>query len=166
MTHNQGQTTTEHSRPILLRFCGRTLSSILAALALVSWFACTSTAHSSEADEMAKTIGVLYRAGKYADAIPIAQRLLAIYEKVFGPEHPTVAPALNNLANLYDAQGRYADAEPLYKRALAIREQALGPDHPDVARSLNDQAGFYRTQGRYTDAEPLYKRAGDPGQSA
>ena len=70
-----------------------------------------------------------------------------------------LAPSLNNLAVLYQAQGRYAEAEPLYKRALAIREKALGPDHPDVGTRLNNLAGLYRAQGRYAEAEPLYQRA-------
>ena len=55
-----------------------------------------------------------------------------------GPDHPTVATSLNDLATLYQAQGKYAEAEPLYKRALAIREKALGPEHPDFALSLDN----------------------------
>ena len=87
------------------------------------------------------------------------KRSLAIFERVLGPDHPDVAQALNNLAELYRAQGRYADAEPFYKRSLATLEKALGPDHPDVAVSLNNLAELYRAQGRYTDAEPLYQRS-------
>jgi tetratricopeptide (TPR) repeat protein len=70
------------------------------------------------------------------------KRSLAIYEKTLGPDHPSVALALNNQALLYHAQGRYTAAEPLYKRSLAIREKALGPNNPDVAQSLNNLAGF------------------------
>jgi CHAT domain-containing protein/Flp pilus assembly protein TadD len=84
---------------------------------------------------------------------------LAIWEKSLGPDHPSVAMSLNNLALLYQEQGRYADAEPLYKRSLAIRQKTLGPDHPDVATSLNNLAWLYKDQGRYADAEPLYKRS-------
>jgi len=101
----------------------------------------------------------LYRAGKFDEAAPLAQRALAIAEKALDPDDPAVAMSLNNLAELYRAQGRYADAEPLYKRALAIQEKALGPDHPAVATSLNNLAELYRAQRRYTDAEPLYKRS-------
>ena len=97
--------------------------------------------------------------GRYSEAIPLAQRALTIWEKGLGPDHPNVATALNNLAELYRFQGRYADADPLYKRALAMREKTLGPNHPDVAQSLNNLADFYRAQGRDVDAEPLYKRA-------
>jgi hypothetical protein len=54
-----------------------------------------------------------YRANKFSEAMPLAQRALAIVEKAFGPNHPNLAPSLYNLAGLYRAQLRYADAEPL-----------------------------------------------------
>ena len=100
-----------------------------------------------------------YAQGKYAEAEPLYQRSLAIWEKALGPEHPDVATSLNNLAALYRAQGKYAEAEPLYQRALAIREKTLGPEHPDVATSLNNLAELYYTQGKYAEAEPLYQRS-------
>jgi Flp pilus assembly protein TadD len=100
----------------------------------------------------------LYNQGRYSEAIPLAQRALAIREKTLGPDHSDVVFSLNNLAMLYHKQGRYSDAEPLYKRSLAIREKAVGSDHL-VATVLNNLAELYRAQGRYTDAEPLYKRS-------
>ena len=65
----------------------------------------------------------LYIQGRYSEAIPLAQRTLAIVEKALGPDNPDVATALDSLAQLYSARGRYADAEPLYKRSLAIKEK-------------------------------------------
>ena len=128
---------------------------------LVLTFCAASLAHarSTKADELNKRVIELYRAGRYTEAIPLAQQALAIRVKALGPDHPDVATALNNLALLYQEQGRYAEAEPLYKRALAIDEKALGPDHPDVAALLNNLAELYRNQGRYAEAEPLYKRS-------
>jgi tetratricopeptide (TPR) repeat protein len=78
----------------------------------------------------------LFNAGRYADAIPLAQRELAIYEKVLGPNHPDVLTSLNTLAFFYEKQGRYADGEPLYQRAVAIREKEFGPDDPVVGSLL------------------------------
>ena len=101
----------------------------------------------------------LYQAGKYPEATEIAKRVLAIYEKALGPEHPYVGTSLNNLALMYQAQGRYAEAELLLRRGLAIREKALGPEHPDVGQSLNNLASLYQAQGRYADAEPLLSAA-------
>jgi CHAT domain-containing protein/Tfp pilus assembly protein PilF len=112
----------------------------------------------NEADALNKKGMELYRAGKYEEAIPLAQRVLAIREKALGPDHLKVAASLNNLAEVYREQRRYTDAEPLIKRALAIREKALAPGHPDIANSLNNLAETYKSQGRYADAEPLFKR--------
>src|ERR1700683_3702022 len=128
-------------------------------LVLTFWSAAPTLAHPSAADELTKTVIELYRAGRYAEAIPLAQQALAICEKALGPDHPLVAASLNALAGLYDKQGRYAEAEPLYKRSLAIWEKALGPDHPDVVTALNNLAALYKEQSRTAEAEPLYRRA-------
>ncbi|MFA4909591.1 MAG: tetratricopeptide repeat protein [Desulfobacteria bacterium] len=101
----------------------------------------------------------LYQQGRYAEAIPIAERFHAIREKVLGPDHPDVAESLNNLALLYYTTGAYNKAEPLYRRSLAIYEKVLGADHTDVALSLNNLAELYRAMGSYDKAEPLYKRS-------
>ena len=95
---------------------------------------------------------------RYADAEPLHKRSLAIQEKALGPDHPDVATALNNLADLYRIEG-VSPTRAAYKRSLAIREKVLGPDHPDVAAALNNLAALYVGQGRYADAEPLYKRS-------
>ena len=113
----------------------------------------------TEVLELNKQVDQLYKQGKYREAIPLAQRVLAIREKALGAEHPDVATSLNNLADLYQSQGNYPAAEPLYKRSLAIQEKALGAEHPDVANSLNNLALLYHLQGNYPAAEPLYKRS-------
>jgi len=38
----------------------------------------------------------------------------AINEKARGPDHRSIALALNDLAELYKEEGRYADADPLW----------------------------------------------------
>ena len=112
-----------------------------------------------EATVLGQQIDQLWSQGRYSDAIPLAQRLLSIRETALGPDHPDVATALYNLAELYRIQDRYADAEPLFKRSLAIREKALGADHLKVASVLNNLALVYEAQGRYAEAEPLYNRS-------
>ena len=112
-----------------------------------------------QAAQLNQQVTNLYQAGRYGEAIPLAEEALAIYEQALGPDHLGTATSLNNLALLYRSQGRYGEAEPLYLRALEIREQALGPDHPDTATSLNNLALLYESQGRYTEAEPLLQRA-------
>jgi CHAT domain-containing protein/tetratricopeptide (TPR) repeat protein len=109
--------------------------------------------------ELDNKIDALHAAGRYAEAIPLAEQAVQRYEAELGKNHLGTSDALNWLATLYMDQGRYAEAEPLYKRALAIREKALGAGHPGVADSVNNLANLYTHQGRYAEAEPLYKRA-------
>jgi tetratricopeptide (TPR) repeat protein len=67
-------------------------------------------------------LAVLYRdQGRYAQAEPLFQRALAIWEKALGPEHPNVATALENYARLFREMKRGAAARELEARAQAIR---------------------------------------------
>jgi tetratricopeptide (TPR) repeat protein len=113
-----------------------------------------------------KKLVELYQAGKFNEAIPIAQEALELSKKALGPDHPQTAGALDTLARLYYFTGDYARAEPLYQRTLQIAEKALGPDHPDTATALSDLALLYRSTGNYTKAEPLYRRALEIKQKA
>lgn len=102
-------------------------------------------------------IAELGRAGKYAQAIPLAQAMLTNLEK--GPPTKDLAGAINNLAQLYGEVGRDAEAEPMFKRALAIMEKVVGIESVDIAIELNNLAALYQRQQRYAEAEPLFKRA-------
>ena len=46
---------------------------------------------------------VLYATNRLAEADPLYHRALAIDEVSYGPQHPNVAPVLNNLAELLRA---------------------------------------------------------------
>jgi CHAT domain-containing protein len=102
---------------------------------------------------------LLQTTGRFIEAEPLMRRVLAINEKILGPDHATVATALNNLALLLQNTNRLAEAEPLYRRALAIDEKSLGADHPDVARDLNNLALLLHATKRLGEAEPLYRGA-------
>ncbi|CAM9829498.1 unnamed protein product [Ectocarpus sp. 12 AP-2014] len=96
--------------------------------------------------------------GKLAEADPLYDRCQAIYEKVVGPEHPSVAATLHSRADLLAEQGKFAEAEPLYDRCQAIYEKVLGPDHPSVAVALQSRAGLLAEQGKFAEAEALHDR--------
>jgi len=118
-----------------------------------------SLASLTEAETLLLQVMDFYSVGQYAEAIPLAEQILAMVEGQLGPNHAHVATSLSWLAMLYQAMGRYREAKPLYERALAINEAHLGPDHPDVGTSLNNLAELYRNIGRYREAKPLYERA-------
>ena len=102
---------------------------------------------------------LLRETNRPSEAEPLSRRALAIYEKIFGPDHPEVALNLNNLAALLQDTNRLVEAEPLYRRALAIDEKSLGPDHSRVARDLNNLAVLLHDTNRIAEAEQLARRA-------
>ena len=120
--------------------------NIIAALLIGIFLSVPHAAFAQGLDEAAALthqVIQLYSQGRYLEAIPLAERALAIRERTLDPNHPDIARSLYNLARLYYTLGRYADAETLFKRSLTISEKAFGPDHPSVAATLNGLAGLY-----------------------
>src|SRR5262249_12777039 len=109
-----------------------------------------------EANKLFKESLTLRRAGKYNDALPLAERLLKIRQRLLGSDHTDVAAAINLLGILYSDNGEYAKAEPLYDRALAILEKTQGPEHPEVAHTLHSLAMLYCNRGEYAKAITFY----------
>jgi hypothetical protein len=87
-----------------------------------------------------RRVSDLYDQGKYAEAIPLAERYVALARQKYGEEHAEFAAAISRLATLYKAQGRDAEAEPLYKLALAIAEKARKPGQSSVVTPRTDLA--------------------------
>ena len=105
-------------------------------------------------------LGVYWKArSQFRAAEPLIRRALVFGERSYGPDHPKVATALNNLAGLLQDTNRLAEAEPLMRRALVIDERSYGPDHPKVAICLNNLAELLRATNRLAEAEPLMCRA-------
>jgi len=103
----------------------------------------------------------LNRQGRYAEAIPIAEQIVEIKEKSFGPDHPDIVTPLGWLAFLYQNAGDYKKAESVYKRAIAICEtykQTMGQDHPGMATLLKNLSWIYRKHGKDTKADTIYTK--------
>lgn len=126
------------------------------ALAIAGMRATPALAQKGLAAESAR-INALMSAGKYSEALPLAQGMVASLEK--SDNGRELAAALNNLGQVHAGQGRDDLAEPLYKRAIALMEKALGLETPLLSAELTNLAALYQRQGRFTEAEPLFKRA-------
>jgi tetratricopeptide (TPR) repeat protein/CHAT domain-containing protein len=113
----------------------------------------------AEQDQLMQQATALYRAGKYADAIPLLERHAEAVKSQRGADHPDYATALNTLGQALHNADRLADAEPIMRRALAVDEKSLGLDHPSVARDLSNLARLLQAANRHAEAEPLYHRA-------
>ena len=95
---------------------------------------------------------------KFIEAEHVLKRILAIDEKLFGPKHPNVAYALNNLAGNNREWDKHKEAEALLKRALVILEEAYGKDQPIVGNILEHYARLLHKMDRSVEAAELEKR--------
>ncbi len=115
----------------------------------------------AEAERHALTLRALqlYQAGKYDDALPLAERALTLTEQLYPADDPMVAASLKLVVLVLAALKRPAEAEPLMRRALAIDEKASGPDALVVALDLKTLVGLLEDLDRSEEAEPLLRRA-------
>ena len=81
------------------------------ALALSLSFGAPSCAEEGEASTLTQQMKELYRAGKYKEALPLAQKSLALREKEFGPDDANVAMPLNDLGTIHYNLGQFGVAE-------------------------------------------------------
>ena len=108
---------------------------VVAALSLSLLSILPSVAQLDEADALNKRVMEFVQAKKYAEAAPMAQRVLAIRESKLGRDHADVVAARKMLAQIYRALGRTAEAEALEKRApqtfeLSAAQPASRPPAP------------------------------------
>lgn len=127
------------------------------ALAITILLATPALAQKGDLAAQGARINALNQAGRYAEALPLAQAMVASLEKA--NDGRELSAALNNLGQVRAGQGRDDLAEPVYKRAIALMEKSLGLDTGLIAPELNNLAALYQRQGRFAEAEPLFKRA-------
>ena len=125
----------------------RVVSLTTAAVMILLLMTPAQAQQQDDLDQLNRHISELHKAGKYAEAIPIAEHYVEAARKEYGEEHDAFATSIAWLGILYQAQRRFDEAEPLLKRSLAVREKAPGPNHLDVATSLDNLARLYQEQG-------------------
>ena len=97
--------------------------------------------------------------GKPDEALPVAQRLVAVRARRYGPDDPATAIALHNTAEILIAQGRFAEAGKLQLLALAVFEKKLGEKHVHTATGLHNMGAILLKQEQYGAAEKYLRRA-------
>lgn len=96
-------------------------------------------AHAQPVDDLGalnQQVQVLYQAGKYAEAIPLAERYAERTKARYGASAAQYATAISNLAQLLQTTNRLTEAERLFRSAIVIDEKALGSNHPTLAVRL------------------------------
>ena len=89
---------------------------ILVVVFLCAWGSparCQSPDEKKEAQALYKKLKTLYKARRYQEALPVAQRFVQMLEQSSGPDHPDTAFSLLNLAKLYRSMGAFDKAHSL-----------------------------------------------------
>jgi hypothetical protein len=93
------------------------------------------------------------------EAEGVFRRTLVICENSLGPDHPSTATVLNNLASSLLSQSKLAEAETLFVRSLNICEAAFGTGHMETATALGNLAVVMQDSGRFSEAVDAFERA-------
>ncbi len=98
----------------------------------------------------------LYREqGKYAQAEPLYQRALHIWEQALGPDHPQVAYRLNGLASLYQNRVSMPRQSLCTSEPCASGSRRWVPTILTHERVARNYASLLRKMGREAEAQQL-----------
>jgi len=97
--------------------------------------------------------------GKHAQALPLAERALAMRQTMFAQDHADVAESLATLGSCLASLGRFTESLRMHEQALTMRRRLFGPDHADVLASLSHVASCLGVAGKNADALPLHMDA-------
>lgn len=117
-----------------------------------------NTPELAEAERLNAQVSSLFNDRKYDKALPLAERVLAIREQALGPNHPLVASALRNLAEILFAKGKRKEAVSTYERYVGIAEQAFGENSPSLTEPLNHYVCLLTFSGQTFEALEIQKR--------
>ncbi len=102
---------------------------------------------------------IAMRRGRFADALPQFERLLAVRGRLDPRGGLPVANAHVFLGHALAALGRIDDAESHYKHALAVIEEVSGRAHPNLNPVLDGLGQVAFSRNRPKDALPHLERA-------
>jgi TonB family protein len=111
-----------------------------------------------ESNTLSGKVVELYNAGKFDEALAIAENVLSIRERVLPADDRRIADAHANIASLRLVKGELDKAETLYNRALAIYEAAGDQDSAFVITLLGRLVLVAAHKRDFDKAELLAKR--------
>jgi TonB family protein len=112
-----------------------------------------------KASQLNGQVTQLYKEGRYREALPIAEQVLEIRQRLLASDDPSLGSALFNLAMLYLSAKREGEAEKMFTRALPVYEAHPEQNGREIATTLERLAYLRFLKQDYDRAEPLYLRS-------
>jgi tetratricopeptide (TPR) repeat protein len=124
---------------------------------------CGSVAAATDADrvQVYHEFRAEFAARKYPEALPLAEKLVAMTEEQYGPTDRSLAIPLCNVATTQYRLHDYKSAEETYLRTVRIVEDSGGGADRALLRPLHGLGATYFATHQYEDAALMLKRALD-----
>lgn len=137
--------------------------SRLAFIFCIIFFICGMAVVKAQSDEdylrqHFETVSRLFRAGKYTEALPHAEKFMNVAKQLRGGSHPTYASALNTMSSIHQAMGMFSDAEILLLKAISILHLSRDIDPVTTSVIEYNLAKLYMNTSRFDRAEPIMRR--------
>lgn len=102
--------------------------------------------------------GELANAGKYADAIQLAEQGRDFAIQRFGKRHPAYAQSINNLGAMYHCAGDIPRALENMREVVDVLRLIVGETHAHFIGSVFNLAQILHETSNDAEAEPLYRK--------
>eukprot|EP00729_Bicosta_minor_P032642 gene32642-biopygen8655 len=109
-------------------------------------------------DAYAGLADALQEDGKDSEAEMVYRKVLALYQRLFGAEHPAATlAAANNLAWCLRHQCKFEEAIKLHKSTLRSQRRVLGMEHRDTLGTKSNLATALKANGQLEEAEKMFR---------
>lgn len=112
-----------------------------------------------KATQLSAEVTKLFGEARYQDALPIAQQVLEVRQRLLKPDDEQLAIALSNLGEIYHALKKEPEATKAFQGALAIYETHPNQNVLMLAKTLERLGYAFYMKRDFKSAEPLYLRA-------
>ena len=99
------------------------------------------------------------RLGKFQEASDYIDESLKMKEDIYGPDHPSVADALEVKLKIFYHYYNFDEAIKTLDRTLKIRANYYGQEHPEVGKTLHDFGSYHLRKGEYDPAIEFFEKA-------
>jgi TonB family protein len=122
-----------------------------------------ATAAVTDADrtQVYQSFRTQFDARRYQEALPIAERLVALTEEQYGADNRALVNPLTNLGTTQYRLRDYPNAEKNYLRSVEILEAKANATDRQLMRPLHGLGATYLAAGQYEDGSIALKRAVD-----
>jgi tetratricopeptide (TPR) repeat protein len=115
--------------------------------------------HPTVENIVAKEADLAFRQGRYAEALPLYRKALAIASALQGADSLRASVLETNIAGILKEQGDFETALAMYRRSMQKKVALAGPRDPVVAVSMTNLGDLFMRMGQADKALPLYENA-------